>query len=251
MVRATRDDRRSPIRRETCGRGRGGVGRPAQRRDGRRAESVQTAEGKANPIGAFLTAAAVAPGTPAPSEMAKLILTRLNCTGCHERNGAGGLPASLVAKMLVNQSDQNSEAVSPPPLTGIAGKLLGPAIRQVLEGGARSRPWMALQMPRFDGGQLAPLPAALAAADGDVLHNEPFRPPADEELIEAGRTLVGEKGFSCTKCHDMLGIASAGTRGPELARVAERVNYDWYRAVDDRSTTLAARHAHADRLLQR
>ena len=65
-------------------------------------------------------------GTPAPSELAKLVLERLNCTGCHERNGAGGLPTSLVAKMLVNQSDQNSEAVSPPPLTGVAGKLLGP-----------------------------------------------------------------------------------------------------------------------------
>ncbi len=191
-------------------------------------EPGRTPDGKADPIVAFLKEAAVAHGTPAPSEMAKLILTRLNCTGCHERNGTGGVPASLVAKMLVNQSDQNSEAVSPPPLTGIAGKLLGPAIRHVLEGGARSRPWMVLQMPRYDGAQVAPLPAALAAADGDMLHNEPFRPPADEELIAAGRTLVGEKGFSCTKCHDMLGIASAGTRGPELARVAERVNYDWY-----------------------
>jgi mono/diheme cytochrome c family protein len=179
-------------------------------------------------IVAFLKEAAIAPGTPAPSELARLLLTRFNCTGCHERNGSGGLPASLVARMLVNQSDQNAEAVSPPSLTGVAGKLLGPAIRQVLEGGTRSRPWMALQMPRFDGAQLAPLPAALAAADGDTLHNEPFRPAADEELIAAGRTLVGEKGFSCTKCHDMLGIASAGTRGPELARVAERVNYDWY-----------------------
>ena len=182
----------------------------------------------ADAIAAFLKDAAVAPGTPAPGEFAKLTVARFNCTGCHERNGAGGLPSSYVEKLLVNQSEKDSEAVAPPPLTGIAGKLLAPALRQVLEGSLRSRPWMALQMPRFDAAQLAPLPAALAAADGETPGNDPFRPAADEELITAGRTLVGDKGFSCIKCHDMLGIASAGTRGPELARVAERVTYDWY-----------------------
>ncbi|MGE5191176.1 MAG: DUF6797 domain-containing protein [Deltaproteobacteria bacterium] len=181
-----------------------------------------------SPVARFLKDAAAAPGTPAPAEFARLTLARFNCTGCHERNGAGGLPSSLVEKMLVNQSEKDSEAVSPPPLTGIAGKLLAPALRQVFEAGLRSRPWMALQMPRFDAAQLAPLPAALATADGEALQDEPFRPAADETLITAGRALVGEKGFSCIKCHDMLGIASAGTRGPELARVAERVTYDWY-----------------------
>jgi mono/diheme cytochrome c family protein len=182
----------------------------------------------ADAIGAFFKDAAVAPGTPAPGEFARLTLTRLNCTGCHERNGAGGLPSSFVEKMLVNQSEKDSEAVSPPPLSGIAGKLLAPALRQVFDGSLRSRPWMSLQMPRFDGAQLAPLPAALAAADGETLQNEPFRPAADEALVTAGRDLIGEKGFSCIKCHDMLGIASAGTRGPELARTADRVTYDWY-----------------------
>ena len=195
---------------------------------GRSLDATVHADQPGEAIAAFLRDAVVAPGTPAPEEFARLTLARFNCTGCHERNGTGGLPAELIAKMLVNQSEQNAESVSPPPLTGVAGKLLRPAIKQVLEGGQRSRPWMALQMPRFDARQLAALPAALAAAEGEMLHNEPFRPAADEVLIEAGRTLVGEKGFSCTKCHDMLGIASLGTRGPELARVAERINYDWY-----------------------
>ena len=47
-------------------------------------------------------------------------------------------------------------------------------------------------------------------------------------MLEAGRTLVGAKGFGCTKCHDMLGVASQGTRGPELSFVPRRVNFDWY-----------------------
>lgn len=179
-------------------------------------------------LATFLRAASKAPGSPAPTVSARLALERLNCTGCHERNGAGGLPEVLVARMLTNQSEQNAEAVSPPPLTGVAGKLLAGSIRQVLEGNQRSRPWMGLQMPRFDGAQTARLPEDFAAADGVPLRAEAFQPPANPALIEAGRTLVGEKGFSCTKCHDMLGIASQGTRGPDLASVTQRVSYDWY-----------------------
>lgn len=176
----------------------------------------------------FLKDAVTAPATPAPGELAKLTLERLNCTGCHQRNGAGGLPEPLVAKMLANQTEQNAEAVSPPPLTGIAEKLLAGSIKQVLEGNQRSRPWMGLQMPRFDGQHMSKLPESLAAADGDSLRTDEFKPAADAALIEAGRQLVGDKGYSCTKCHDMFGIASLGTRGPDLANVTQRVSYDWY-----------------------
>jgi len=182
----------------------------------------------AGPLPFFLAEALRTTGAPAPTASARLTLARLNCTGCHERNGAGGLPEDLVARMLTNQDEQNAESVSPPPLTGISGKLLSDSIRQVLDGNQRSRPWMGLQMPRFDGAQTAALPAHLAADDGAPLRNEPFQPPADPALIDAGRTLVGEKGFSCAKCHDMLGIASQGTRGPDLANVTRRVSYDWY-----------------------
>ena len=47
-------------------------------------------------------------------------------------------------------------------------------------------------------------------------------------MDEAGRTLVGAKGFGCTKCHDMLGKPSGGTRGPDLSLVADRVNFGWF-----------------------
>ena len=36
------------------------------------------------------------------------------------------------------------------------------------------------------------------------------------------------RGFGCTKCHDFLGAVSTGTRGPDLAKVAERVHFAWY-----------------------
>lgn len=191
-------------------------------------EKVRSRARPGKVIAEFLVQARSAPGTPAPGETARLTIERLNCTGCHERNGQGGLSESIVARLTAAQTEQNADAVLPPPLSGIAEKLLAPAIRQVLEGHQRSRPWLSMQMPRFDAAQVAPLPAAIAADDGEPLHSDSFQPPADPALIDAGRQLVGEKGFSCAKCHDMLGIPNSGTRGPDLANVPGRVTYDWY-----------------------
>lgn len=176
----------------------------------------------------FLAAAAKAPGTIAPGELARLTLARFNCTGCHQRDGQGGLSPQVVERLLANQTEQNAEMVSPPPLTGVTDKLLGTYIHKVLLDDLRSRPWMALKMPRFARAHVEQLPAGLAALEGEPVNTKAFRPPADDALAEAGRVLVGIKGFGCTKCHDMLGVASQGTRGPELSFVPARVNYDWY-----------------------
>src|SRR5581483_8974216 len=46
--------------------------------------------------------------------------------------------------------------------------------------------------------------------------------------VEAGRVLVGRKGFGCVSCHDLAGIPNSGARGADLATMTERVRYDWY-----------------------
>lgn len=176
----------------------------------------------------FLQRAAVAPGTSAPGELARITIERLNCTGCHQRDGLGGLSPDLIRKLLTDQTEQNAEMVSPPSLTGVIDKLQPRYLREVLEEHARSRPWMALKMPRFAKEHVALLPKGLAALEGQPLEATPKRPETSEAMLEAGRTLVGAKGFGCTKCHDMLGVASQGTRGPELSFVPKRVNFDWY-----------------------
>ena len=176
----------------------------------------------------FLRQALAAPATPAPGEFARLTLERMNCTGCHERNSCGGLAKVDVLKLAENQSPQMAELVSPPPLTNVADKLLGTYIDAVLFDGRRSRPWMSLRMPQFAKPLVANIPTGLAALDGDRLRMEPQRLADDKALDNAGRTLVGSKGFGCTKCHDMLGKPSGGTRGPDLSLVADRVNFDWF-----------------------
>jgi hypothetical protein len=179
-------------------------------------------------VEAFLAGARSSPGTPAPGELARLTIERFHCTGCHQRDGRGGLDAELLARLLITQQAEAAEAVVPPPLTAVTDRLLAPHLRRVLEEDARVRPWMGLKMPHFGREHLAQLPAGLAALDAAPLAEEPHSPPPDAALSEAGRTLVGNRGFGCIKCHDLLGVASRGTRGPELSTAPQRVRFDWY-----------------------
>ncbi len=181
----------------------------------------------------FLKQSLSAPGTTAPSETARLALARFNCLGCHQRDGQGGLSPQVIQKLAENQAPETAELVSPPQLTAVSEKLLAGYMKAVLQDGRRSRPWMTLRMPQFPKDQMANLPACLSALDGNSLQTEPHRaaglsPADDKQLAEAGRQLVGANGFGCTKCHDMLGTVSGGTRGPDLSLVAERVNHSWF-----------------------
>jgi mono/diheme cytochrome c family protein len=186
-------------------------------------------------IVALMQEAVKAPAPPAPADAARRTLARFNCQACHERDGAGGITQEFINRLGAGQ-DGGSELVTPPSLTQVTAKLTGKALRGVLEGDERSRPWMSLQMPHFDKKLISSLPSHLAALDAQPLA-EPAAAvaaekaadnPADIALAEAGRTLVGSRGFGCTKCHDMLDIPSAGTRGPDLANVTARINHGWY-----------------------
>ncbi|MBX9789480.1 MAG: c-type cytochrome [Pirellulales bacterium] len=189
----------------------------------------------------FLSAAISAPGTADPAQQARLAIVRFRCTVCHERDGQGGLSADLYTQLTANQTDAEAELVRPPSLTGVARKLHTAALAGVLAGDERSRPWMALRMPRFGKQDMEALVGQLTAADAtlvDALGDQVAavsRPspaattlPADTALVEAGRTLIGSRGFGCIKCHDVRGIPSGGTRGPDLARITRRVRNDWF-----------------------
>jgi cytochrome c553 len=185
-------------------------------------------------IVAFLTARPIR-SSPAPAHAAEVALKRFQCLACHERNGQGGLTSAITEMLRRYEGVENAEAVTPPPLTGIGDKLTTSWIRAVLLEGARSRPWMALRMPRFGPGNIGHLPAGLLACDGitDTHDMTPelsdFEPLPREEDIQAGRLLVGKKAFGCIGCHDIAGVPSSGTRGPDLAAMTQRVRYPWYR----------------------
>lgn len=183
----------------------------------------------------FLREAAQLQPVSAPAAAARLTLARLNCRACHEFDGDGGLPRELEAALLAGQTEANAEAVQPPSLDGVAHKLTPAALEAVLLGAERARPWMSLRMPHFAG--VERLPAQLVALQGGrrTSGSEASDPNEvageDERLNElraAGRRLVGAEGFGCIKCHDLQGVASGGTRGPDLALAPRRIRREWY-----------------------
>jgi mono/diheme cytochrome c family protein len=168
-------------------------------------------------------------GSRAPAYEARTALESFNCLACHSRNGQGGLAIKLVEQLQKIQVAENAEAVSPPPLTDVGHKLRLSWMQQVLTSAGRARPWMGLRMPQFGQSNVGRLPALLASADGAEQGNKPAQVRLTADKITAGKRLVGKTGFGCISCHDIAGIANAGTRGPDLAFMESRVNYNWYR----------------------
>src|SRR5262249_39512730 len=143
---------------------------------------------------AFLTSATTR-SSVSPTHAARLTLQRLNCLGCHSRDGQGGLTTEMTDSLRRFENAENAEAVSPPPLTGVGTKLQLDWMRKVLVQGGRARPWMGLRMPQFGDAHVGKLAEGLAAADGsDPLAKEGV-PAFNSTFVEAGRHLVGKKGF--------------------------------------------------------
>lgn len=176
----------------------------------------------------FLAALPQTSGASSPAHEGLLTLERFQCIRCHDYNGQGGLTPEYAAQQLAEQTEAAAELIHPPTLTGVAHKLLAPQLKGTLVEGSRARPWMDLRMPGFPKQSMAPMPARLAALEGDPLVEENPAGEVDDSLIEAGQTLISSQGFGCTKCHDLAGQAGTGTRGPDLANVPDRVGYDWY-----------------------
>jgi len=176
----------------------------------------------------FLKEGANGAGTPAPAFAARVTLQRFNCLACHTRDGEGGLSSSLVEDLRRYEKAENSEAVTPPTLTGIGHKLRTSTMRQVLVNANRARPWMALRMPQFGEANVGKLPEQIASLEGTELDDQIYKVALSAEKLEAGKKLIGKRGFGCISCHDLANVPNSGTRGPDLARTTDRVRYDWY-----------------------
>jgi mono/diheme cytochrome c family protein len=177
----------------------------------------------------FLAEGTRGAGSPAPAYAGRVAVERFNCLACHSRNGEGGLSADLIEQLRLYEKADNAEAVVPPPLTGIGHKLRTAWAREVLTRGGRARPWMGLRMPQFGEANVGRLPEALAALEGTDPDDRTYPVGLTAAKIQAGRRLVGTKAFGCIGCHDIAGLPAGGTRGPDLARMNQRVRYPWYR----------------------
>ena len=168
------------------------------------------------------------PGTPSPVYAARVALKRFNCLNCHSRDGEGGLPAELVEHMRLLEKAENADDVAPPRLTGVAHKLRASWLKHVLTGGGRARPWMTLRMPQYGEANVGFLADALPKLEGTAADDSVGKVSLTPARVEAGRKLAGKEGLGCVSCHDISGVPTGGTRGPDLATTQQRVRRDWY-----------------------
>lgn len=165
------------------------------------------------------------PASPAAAVAAAA--RRLDCVACHARAGAGR-PATAITAAFGGDGDLGDEGRVPPTLDGVGAKLTRDALERVLAGEGAVRPYLHARMPRFAPAQVEGLAAAFDEADW---RNGEDAPPAfDASLVEAGRSLGGTGGLNCAQCHPVAGNAASGVQSMDLARMAERLDWAWFRS---------------------
>ncbi len=179
-------------------------------------------------LAAFLKDGLSGPGSPAPAYQARLALRRFNCLNCHNRDGEGGIPPDLAERMRLLDKAENADDVAPPRLTGVGHKLRASWFQQVLTQRGRARPWMTLRMPQYGEANIGFLADAVPKLEGTTPDDAVGKVNLTAAKVQAGRTLAGKEGLGCVSCHDISGIPTGGTRGPDLATTQRRVRLDWY-----------------------
>ena len=166
-------------------------------------------------------------GEAAPTYHARRNLTRLNCLNCHQRNGEGGLTLALSEEMRRLENADNADGFAPPLLTGVGHKLKPKWLNDVLLNGGQARPWMNLRMPQYGPANVAELVTALPQLEATPEESDKAL-SVTTASISTGRELIGKTGHGCISCHDISGVQTAGTRGPDLATTTQRIRHDWY-----------------------
>ena len=176
-------------------------------------------------IAAFLTSQTA--NSVSSAYQVRTALKRFNCLNCHQRDGEGGIGTELGDQMKKLENAENADDVQPPRLTSIGHKSKTSWLKSVLVQGGRARPWMNVRMPQYGEGNVGHLPEAFAHAEGTVPDSSTAKVEYTSAKVDAGRKLAGKEGLGCIGCHDISGFVGGGTRGPDLARTAERVRLEW------------------------
>lgn len=174
-----------------------------------------------------------------PTERVERTMEQLACLSCHARGSHRG-PTGDVRAAFTSTADLGDEGRLPPDLTAVGRRLRPDWLHKVISEGTNVRPTMQARMPRF-GQTAAALIAALPAADGappnppttqatvaaedsaNSSSTHAARDVSPEELISAGRELVGSGGLSCIACHDVAGHSGPSLPGIDLALTTRRL----------------------------
>jgi mono/diheme cytochrome c family protein len=168
-----------------------------------------------------------------PTERAERSMEQFGCLQCHSRGNHRGAEGAVRAAFSAS-ADLGDEGRLPPDLTHVGRRLRPEWLTTVIADGVSVRPSMNARMPSFGHQAVAALIEALPEADGAHRSASPSRSIAGqaevahsipaEQLISAGRELVGDGGLGCISCHSVAGHKGPGLPGIDLALTTTRMN---------------------------
>lgn len=161
-------------------------------------------------------------------ELVRHTLAYFNCYACHSRDGWGGAELDRDAFFLTTMLEMGNEGRVPPPLDRVGDKLKDEYLASLLNEGTKERPYMQTRMPAFGYERLRKVHQAINRLDRDetMPHSLPDTPV--NRLKSDGRTLVGNDGLACIKCHTFNGEGTPGIQAIDMGRMHLRLRPEWF-----------------------
>jgi len=156
-------------------------------------------------------------------ETGRLLVSKLNCQGCHLLDERGGDVKELLA----------DPGLAPPTLEGEGAKVQADWLYRFLKEPTTVRPWLTFRMPTFDfhHGELT----TLVKYFSHRAHQEIFFEKAEREgmappspaMLATGKKLFDT--FQCAKCHEpkKASVLGASFLAPDLTLSKGRLKPDW------------------------
>ncbi len=154
-------------------------------------------------------------------EKGRLLVSKLNCNGCHELDGKKGALRELA-------DDKGS---APPILDGEGAKVRQEWLYHFLKNPTTIRPWLKYHMPTFnlsDEDVTALVEYFSELAKQEATFRDQELPETSTEKLAVGKVLFDK--FQCTKCHQVNKESAAmGTSflAPDLTMAKQRLKPHW------------------------
>lgn len=162
--------------------------------------------------------------TELETEKGRLLVSKLNCTGCHTLDGKEG-----VLRQITEDPGQ-----APPALDGEGSKVQESWLYGFLKNPTPIRPWLSYRMPTFgfDHTELTTLNKYFNHLSHEEISYAGYEIPATtEEKLAAGKLLFDT--FQCAKCHEINAESSAmgsSFLAPDLGITKHRLKAHWVSA---------------------
>ncbi len=166
--------------------------------------------------------------TADPEQQISTVMLTLNCYACHQRNEIGGVPREQDHLFAGSIQEMGDEGRVPPHLDGIGDKLRTNWLKEVLNKGAKDRPYMATRMPKFGEQNVGKLIELFVKQDRktNVPEIEFDEPP--HRVNADARLMVGDQALSCIKCHYFDKHKATGIQSLDMTTMTNRLRRDWF-----------------------